>query len=459
MGFGGRSPVVALSTSRTKKSGNRGSECVLARMSEKGHSDPDFFGPRFFVARCDSTIKPSRSGLWRRTTQALASTMIFDPIRRTDPSPKLSIESDFQFLNRSSRVEMDRARGLMEDLISIYPEPEDLVGRFRSGDNNNYRSAEFELLLFGALKNLGFDLQPHPAPPNGTNARPDFLITCPSGESFYLEAVLASEHTGDQTYHPLVATTLDVLSANSHKNFGVMVRTRGVPTTQPSRKRLLRETLRWLDSLDPDEVQGAINRNGHDASPTMDWSHEDFTVSMKALPLREGRRGKASRLLAVQFGQAGWVDSWSAIRDAVKYKGSKYGLLDKPLVIAVNFAGHHLDRRDEMQALFGQDQVTFAADNPDMEPRLTRAPNGAWLGAGGPQFTRVSGAWLFDNLCVYNVPSRNPTLYLHPWARHPVPVDLLRFTHAVGVDGSVSWKGGLAFGPVFNLPPEWPSGP
>ena len=160
----------------------------------------------------------------------------------------------------------------------------------------------------------------------------------------------------------------------------------------------------------------------------------------------------------MQFGQAGWVDSWSAIRDAIRFKASKYGLLDKPLVIAVNFAGRHLDRMDEMQALFGQDQVTFAVDNPEIEPRHTRAPNGAWLGAGGPEFTRVSGAWLFDNLCVYNIPSRNPTLYLHPWARQSVPNDLLRFSHAIGVNGSVSFMDGLTLGPVFDLSLEWPSG-
>lgn len=384
--------------------------------------------------------------------------MIFDHIERTDPSPKLSIESDFQFLNRSSRIEMDRARELLEALIFVYPEPEDLVGRFRSGNNAHFRSAEFELLLFGALKNQGFELQPHPAPPNGTRGRPDFLVTSPSGDSFYLEAVLASEHSADQTYHPLVATTLDVFTTNAHKNFSLMVKTAGIPTTQPSRKRLLRATVRWLDSLDPDDVQRRIDQAGYDASPTMDWSHEAFTVSLTAMPLREERRGKASRLLAVQFGQAGWVDSWSAIRDAIRFKGSKYGLLDKPLVIAVNFAGRHLDRMDEMQALFGQDQVTFAVDDPEIEPRHTRAPNGAWFGAGGPVFTRVSGAWLFDNLCVYNIPSRNPTLYLHPWARQPVPKDLLQFSHAIGLNGSVSWTDGLTLAQVFDLPLEWPGG-
>jgi hypothetical protein len=307
------------------------------------------------------------------------------------------------------------------------------------------------------LNKQGFALQCHPIPANGTESRPDFLVTSPAGESFYLEAVLAREHSEDRTSHPLVATTLDVFTSNAHKNFGVIVRTSGQPTTQPSRRKLLRETFRWLDTLDPDEVQRQIDETGHDAAPAMTWAHEGFTVSLQALPLRSERRGNASRLLAVQFDQAGWIDSWSAIRDAIRYKGSKYGLLDLPLVIAVNFVGHHLDRMDEMQALFGQDQMTISIDDPEAEPRHTRAPNGAWNGENGPQFTRVSGAWLFDNLSVYSISSRNPVLYLHPWARQAVPPDMLRFSHAIGRNGEMSWTGGLTLGQVFELPAGWPS--
>jgi len=380
--------------------------------------------------------------------------MIFDAIERTDATPKLSIESDFQFLNRSAREEMARARAFLESLISEYPDPPDLIARFRSGNNNNYRSAEFELILFSVLHKQGFALQPHPILPNGSRARPDFLVTTPNGDTFYLEAVLASEDSEDVSNHSLVANTLDAFTTHSHNNFSVMVKTEGVPRTQPSRRRLIRATLRWLDSLDPDAVQTQINFAGHDSAPMMSWSHEDLNVFVTALPLLAERRGQASRLLAVRFGQAGWIDSWTGIRDAIRYKGSKYGLLDRPMVIAVNFAGHHLDQMDEMQALFGQEQISIPVNEPDAEPKLTRAPNGAWIGSSGPSFTRVSGAWLFDNLCIYNISSRHPTLYLHPYARLSVPPDMLRFPHAIEVDGRMSWESGVTLTQALDLPTE-----
>ncbi len=383
--------------------------------------------------------------------------MIFDVFTRTDASPKLSIETDFQFLNRSAREEMTRARHFLEDLTSSYPDPDDLINRFRSNSNSNFRSAEFELLLYSALQRQGFVLAPHPVLPNGSSSRPDFLVTAPTGESFYLEAVLSSQSSEDRTDQPLIATTLDVFTTASHTNFGVIVKTSGYPSTQPSRRRILRKTLAWLDSLDPDDVQAAIEASGHGAMPTLVMTHESLKISVQALPLRADRRGKASRLLAAQFGQAGWVDSWSPIRDAITFKGNKYGRLDKPLVVAVNFSGHHLDRTDEMQALFGQEQIVLSTEELDAEPRLDRAPNGAWVGKSGPQFRGVGGAWLFDNLCIYNLPSRQATLYLNPWARLSVPAEMLRFSHAIVLDGHITWHDGVALNEAFDLPHNWPS--
>ncbi len=351
---------------------------------------------------------------------------------------------------------MARAREFLEDLVAGYPDPDDLIRRFRSNNNSNFRSAEFELLLYSALQRQGFLLEPHPELPNGSKSRPDFLVTTPTGQSFYLEAVLATENSTDQTNQPLIATTLDVFTTSSHANFCVFVKTSGYPSTQPSRRRILSKTLAWLNSLDPDEVEGEIDASGPDAMPTLVLKHESLEISVQAFPLRADLRGKSRRLLAAQFGQAGWVDSWSPIKDAITFKGSKYGSLDKPLVVAVNFLGHRLDRLDEMQALFGQELIAFSTDNPAEEPQLKRARNGAWVGKAGPQFRRVSGAWLFDNVCVYNLPSRQATLYLNPWAASPIPDEMLRFSHAIGADGHVTWQDGVVFGKVFALPDNWP---
>lgn len=188
----------------------------------------------------------------------------------------------------------------------------------------------------------------------------------------------------------------------------------------------------------------------------MTWSHEGLTIELQAIPLREDRRGKASQLLMALFGQASWVNSSTPLRRAIAYKGRKYGHLDAPLVIAVNIDNRHSDEADEVQALFGDEQVAFSTNQPETEARLVRARNGAWIGATGPRLTRVSAAWIFNNLSIYSLARAAGTLYVHPSPDHPVPSDLLRFRHATWENGTARLEERISFGSVFNLPSSWP---
>lgn len=67
----------------------------------------------------------------------------------------------------------------------------DLVGRLRSPDDNQFRSAFWELYLHEALLASGFDVAIHPTLP-GTTRQPDFLAGA-GDTSFYLEAKVLDE--------------------------------------------------------------------------------------------------------------------------------------------------------------------------------------------------------------------------------------------------------------------------
>lgn len=383
--------------------------------------------------------------------------MLFDPIERTDDSPKLARETDFSFLNRSSRNEFSNVRFFLEELAAVYPEKDELRSRIRSGDNSHFRSATFELLLFGMLKSRGFDLTPHPSLENGNSARPDFLVQGPDGVEFYLEAVLASEQSGDPTDKPLIAALIDSLSKESHPHFSVVVSTAGYPISQPSGQKLVKKVLKWLDSLDVASFREPLVASGIDYAPTMRWAHEGLEITLRAVPHSEQRRNRPHGLVSAIFGQGGWVNAWSPIRDAIAFKSRKYGDLKKPLVIAVNFWGHHLDPIDEVQALFGQEQFVVSLTDSEAAPRMSRAPNGAWRQKKGPSGRRTSAAWLFDNFSSHSVPRSRATLYLHPDPLVPIAGDLLSFCHATVEDDSIVYKDGLTPNLAFNLPTDWPS--
>jgi hypothetical protein len=57
----------------------------------------------------------------------------------------------------------------------------------------DFPSAFFELFLHELLLRLGCNVEVHPDPGTGSSRRPDFLVTDPDGQQFFLEAVLATD--------------------------------------------------------------------------------------------------------------------------------------------------------------------------------------------------------------------------------------------------------------------------
>jgi len=229
--------------------------------------------------------------------------MIFADRDRIDGSPKTKRESDFAFLDRSARPEMARVRAFISGLLERYPESDckEMIARLRSGDDGQFRSAGFELLIYHFLTRLDFKLQPHPELRNGSKARPDFHVIAPDGAEFYLEAVLASEDNGENpSANAIIHTTLDIVDAQAHPNFYVSVVSEGEPTTQPSGKRLRREVMAWLDSLDPDVISETASRDGFDSLPFLKWEHEEWQLTLQSIPIEPDRRGKSERLIGMR---------------------------------------------------------------------------------------------------------------------------------------------------------------
>jgi hypothetical protein len=372
--------------------------------------------------------------------------MLFDVLDRTDPSPLKPGESYFQLYNRSSRQAFVNIRALLSDLISKYPESErsELVARFRCGDDEQYASAEFELLVFSLMQAAGFGLQPHPDLPNGNASKPDFLVTGPSGRQFYLEAVLARDGMQSALSDPVITTTLHKLRTTSHPRFQVIARISGRPTSQPSGRRLLHEILKWLDTLD---AQAEV--------PSFEWRHEALLLRFTAHAIKPDQQAEPP-LLAGYAGEAGLVDTYGGLRENLKFKGGKYGKLDLPLIVAANHASPFFSPDEATQALFGPLQVTVDINDPVSDGRLSHAPSGAWISRGGPIYRGMSGAWIFNNLSASNLARSFPVLYLNPWAKNLIPDDLLQFAHSKIESGHMLQSEGVSVRAILGVTENWP---
>jgi len=383
--------------------------------------------------------------------------MIFEKVEREDEEPKEHNESSYSFLNRSSWSSCEKIREFLNLTTKGYPESEtnEIVSRIKCGNDRHFDSAVFELILYQVFISLGCELTPHPVLPNGQKSRPDFLVETPKGEKFYLEAVLASAKTNvNDRAEKLKGTVYNSIDKISHHNFFVEVDDTGNPNTPPKGRALKKSLKKWLDSLDPDQVIKDVDSFGFEHRPQFDWEHDGWYVIFRAIPIKPERRGKGQRTIGMYGSNGGFHDSWSPIRDAIIEKGRKYGVLDKPLVIAVNSSACILERIDEMQALFGQERFSFTGAS---EPSFSRAPNGAWHSKGGPRYTRISAAWIFKHLMPWSVSTSTHTLYCNPYSTLEIPDFLFQFPHGKVANGKMVLNEGAALTSVLGLHEEWPN--
>ena len=385
--------------------------------------------------------------------------MLFDDKERTFTGPRSYVEGDWEYLDRSARVEAQRVRAFLNKWVSQYPDEHrnELVSRITSGDQHNFHSATFELVLFALIRSLGCTVTIHPDLPGGSPAHPDFLVVTSDGTHIYVEAVLASDYSeAEIAARKRKDAVLAAIEKIDSPNFFLSVDAQGNPDHPPSGKTISRQLEKWLNSLDPDAVAREVNEQGLDSIPKMTCEHEGWEVTFEAIPKKPERRGKGQRVIGALFSGTQFVNVWEPIRDAVKSKGKRYGELPHPFLVCVNVDGMSVDRIDEMQALFGEEEYVFKPGGAVGEPEMRRRPNGAWLGPEGIQYKRVSGVWIFDTLNAWNVVSRKNCVYFNPWADKPLPELFMKVNHAKPQNQKMVWNDGQPIGELLNLPRDWP---
>jgi hypothetical protein len=377
--------------------------------------------------------------------------MIFNESHGDDCRPKLARESFYEFLDRSSLEPCIRIRSLINELVAEYPPSDkaDVVGRLKSSDESDFRSALFEIVLYRLLCRFCDEVAVHPPLENGF--KPDFGMLFDDGSKIYVEAVLASERSGlTPSGQRLIETTLDYLNAHAHHSFRLAVESSGEPSSQPSAKDLKGRIYSWLDSLNPDAESA-------DEELRSVFDIEGWSLSCRAIPLKPEQRGSSPRLLLSKGNGANWVNRSDSIRDAIVSKANKYGKLDAPLIVAVNCNCFTLDEHEELNALFGDLRFNFIQDRPDVNAWLSRASDGAWNGRNGPRYKGVSAAWIFRDLQIYSLSIVEYVLYINPWSRHCLPSSLLELSNyrIDGIDGR--FFPGLSTKSMLGLGDDWPS--
>ena len=147
-----------------------------------------------------------------------------------------------------------------------------------------------------------------------------------------------------------------------------------------------------------------------------------------------------------------WGGSEGSVRKALRRKGAKYGDLEAPYIIAVNYlSGWSFDKISHMAALFGGEEFHHQRGAKELEIRRRR--DGFWAGPQGPRHTRVS-AVLLCKVAPWSVADAFLCLYHNPWAQYPYSGELTRLPQAVpGI--KMNWLEGVRSGELLGLAPNW----
>ena len=144
----------------------------------------------------------------------------------------------------------------------------------------------------------------------------------------------------------------------------------------------------------------------------------------------------------------GKIDSEGPIKHAVVKKAGHYGVLDLPLVVAVNATDVFLSDRDVLHALYGSFHGW-----PEQE--LLNDDRGVWGTVNNPKWTRVSAALVSLKLrsAKLVVPI---TLHHHPQAARPYLGELARLPRTTVTNNQLIMSHGETAESILGLPSDFP---
>ncbi len=384
---------------------------------------------------------------------------LFDEIQRTDASPSSHQESSFEFMNRIAGGYWEHPRSLMQEWLDHIEENRhytDLRQRFRSRDDEQFRSAFLELYLHESFRRAGYAVTIHPSV-DGTTTQPDFLVER-DDERIYVEAIAPGANPRAKAAAQRRAVLFDTVDRLDDPNFMLWLDALVEGPSPPPAARLRAELRRWLAELDPDAPWDL------DSAPSHHWENEGWSVTFKPIPKKpEARRRRANARAIGVYGHTGveWIDDAPAIRKALTGKHHEYGDLDAPFIIAVGTYIHDRDRWHTTSAMYGGVAVEWSeGPEGEMVTREIRRPDGYFGVPHDWQHHHVSGVLLINQLMPYYPQRAEVTLWRHPKPVLALPDDIGIPAHALALDGSKLKEAPPASTSeeFFDLPDPWPPG-
>ncbi len=287
--------------------------------------------------------------------------------------------------------------------------------RLSSDDYAATVAAFWELYLHETHRRLGFSIEIEPALSH-TPRSPDFRIVEGARRTFYVEATLVHPSRNKIGADRRARQLINGLKCVASPNFSLHVELEEIGERLPAVKRLCRQIDAWLASFDPSQRPQSRSQQ-----TPLRWREDGWDIEIVAFARRTPREPGSP--VVGTHGQGGYTDDKPAIINAIKEKGSRYGELGAPYVIALLPTRDFTTWDDVEDALFGTVRYLVPRDlSAELIPY--REPKGALINWRSPQFKRVSAVLVALELHPATVNDTIPRLYANPWASHPIQLAL-----------------------------------
>lgn len=374
---------------------------------------------------------------------------LFDDFLRTDLRPQDRGETWWQFYNRTDDPVLSQWRDQLSEWVAAYPATEraEMLTRLRLGE----KSGLWELYLFTLFAKQGYSVELHPEIP-GTAKHPDFLLSRGDLQSTVcVEAILTSNSQETPAAQRRRDSVLNQIERVTTSDFSLSVAFIRTDDNQPQGKRFRTQIDAWIKKLDVDAVSGG-------GPPAEIFAIDGWAINVKAFARQPHARGQREKSIGMLPGRAGAPMNEQSIYSALSAKGSRYGELGMPFVVAVccdswaPASGSH--GFEEKQALYG-DHFPQRLTTPGMGTINTK---GYFIAGQAPDHVGVSAALIAWDPSPMSVTRsvKPPTVWRNPWAAHPL-TDTFQL-EAVDYSQSFEQRAGTPIHQIFELAPGWPPG-
>ena len=313
--------------------------------------------------------------------------------------------------------------------------------RQRLANGKNALGAWFELLLHELLFQLGCKVDVVDI--DNTDKTPDFLASH-EDRSCYVEATIINPTGNIAVVDDNFENAKSRLNTLQSPDFQIRLTIDGRLTRTLSNKELMEPFRKLLSEHDPATVREQIALMGEYGAPCTEIKGKGWVLrgALRLIP-PQGKHRTSPGLIA-EVGGSYTGDASPEVQTAVSRKAGKYGHLPAPLIVAANVLDVRFDREAEVAALFGQEQIRYFPDRPDIPDQLIRKPDGVWVKGGyKARYTRLAGVIMFNGFLPWS-PRGSVCLYINPFIdNRDLPKPLYKLPHAIGEDGRLNWVEGI----------------